>query len=496
MMTRIFLFLPALWLIFLFSFASPVAAQDSVDTKGSAETAAPVALNASDKQQLQSLVSTLENETSRAAFLSNLKTLLSQSPVVESGAEASSASASTPVLDAPITEAIGVRDQVEGAVSSYEKFLEKHNLSSSIVHQIAGTLITLILGLGIYMAIRTITFHILKRINALAETIGLRLTRFGFYTMVIQGFLKALVIGLTIYTLGKIWSIHMIDSIFESESMRSFIGMAVTILLVGILSALVWDAIGLYLSYMLKQADDRNQTRVKTLLPIVRNIILSVFAVLFGLVLMSEIGINVTPLLAGAGVIGVAIGFGAQTMVKDFLTGFTIVLEDLVRVGDVVALGGCNGVVEKITLRKVQLRDVAGIVYTIPFSEITTIQNMTKDFSFYVMDISVAYKENTDRVIDVLRQVDEDLRQDPNFGGHILDQLEVLGVDRFMESAVIIKARIKTVPMKQWMVGREYNRRMKLAFDREGIEIPFPQRTVTVVSAQPLPDVEKAAIPG
>lgn len=491
MMTRAFLILPALWLIALFSFSPVALAQEAAASKPATETAAPVALNVSDKQQLQSLVTTLENETSRAEFLSNLKTLLNQSPTTEAGA-----ATTAPVLEAPLTEAIGVRDHVEGAVSSYEKFLEKHNLSSSIVHQFIGTLITLILGLGIFLAIRTITFRILKRINVLAETIGLRLSRFGFYTQVVQGFLKVIVVGLTSYTLGKIWAIKWIDLIFESDAMRAFIGMAVTVLLVGILSALVWDVIGLYLSYMLKQADDRNQTRVKTLLPIVRNIVLSVFAVLFGLVLLSEVGINVTPLLAGAGVIGVAFGFGAQTMVKDFLTGFTIVLEDLIRVGDVVTLGGCNGVVEKITLRKVQLRDVAGIVYTIPFSEITTIQNMTKDFSFYVMDIGVAYKEDTDRVIDVLRQVDEDLRQDPVYSGHILESLEILGVDRFEDSAVIIKARIKTEPIKKWMVGREFNRRMKQAFDRAGIEIPFPQRTVTVVSAQSPFDGDKSAIPG
>lgn len=491
MITRIFLLVPAICMIALFSFSSVVLAQDAGSaTNPNAQTEALPELKPAEKQNLQNLVTTLENETSRAEFLSNLKTLLNQAPTT------TAADAVPAVLDEPLTEAIGVRDHVEGAVSSYEKFLEKHSLSSSVVHQVIGTFVTLIFGLGLYMAIRTITLAILKKINALAEKIGLRLSRFGFYTMVIQGFLKVVVVGLTVYTLGKIWSFKWIDSVFESEAMRAFIGMAVTILLVGILSALVWDAIGLYLSYMLKQADDRNQTRVKTLLPIVRNIILSVFAVLFGLVLMSEIGINVTPLLAGAGVIGVAVGFGAQTMVKDFLTGFTIVLEDIVRVGDVVALGGCNGVVEKITLRKVQLRDVSGTVFTIPFSEITTIQNMTKDFSFYVMDISVAYKENTDRVIEVLRRVDEDLRQDPNYGGHMLDALEVLGVDRFLESAVIIKARIKTVPSKQWMIGREFNRRMKIAFDLNGIEIPFPQRTVTVVSAQQLPEPDKAAIAG
>ncbi len=423
------------------------------------------------KKDVAHLIDTLENDESRARFISDLKLLVKQDQKQEDAE----------MVIEPLTEAIGVRDGVSSIVKDYEKFLNKNNLSSSLVHQLVGSAIVLLVASGFFLGVRKMSRKILRLVENISKKVGLRLTRFNVYTNILQTILKFMIAGMAVYTLGKIWSIKFIDAIFESEQMRTFLGTVFTVVFVAFFAALFWEAVGLYLSYIFKKADDRNQTRVKTLLPIIRNVVLIVFAVMFGLVLLSEIGINVTPLLAGAGVIGVAFGFGAQTMVKDFLSGFTIVLEDLVRVGDVATLGGCTGVIERITLRKVQLRDLAGIVYTIPFSEITTIQNLTKDYSYYVMDIGVTYNVDTDRVVEVLKEVDEDLRKDSEYGPLILEPLEILGVDQFADSAVVIKARIKTPPIRQWYVGREFNRRMKHAFDRAGIEIPFPQRTVTVL---------------
>jgi small conductance mechanosensitive channel len=278
----------------------------------------------------------------------------------------------------------------------------------------------------------------------------------------------------------KIWRVEFVNHIFESDTLQSFLSTALTVLLVIFLAALFWETISLYLSYALRKADSNNQTRTKTLLPILRNIFFAIFGGLFGLVLLSELGVNVTPLLAGAGVLGIAIGFGAQSIVKDFLTGFMIVLEDLVRVGDVVNLGGYSGVVEKITLRKIQLRDVAGAVFTIPYSEITVIQNLTKDFSYYVLDLSVPYDQSIDDVIRIMNEVDESLRKDDIFSFMILEPIEIFGVDKFAESAMVIKARIKTAPLRQWRIGREFNKRLKMAFDAAGIRMPLPQRVVHV----------------
>ncbi|HEY3486919.1 MAG TPA: mechanosensitive ion channel domain-containing protein, partial [Gammaproteobacteria bacterium] len=218
--------------------------------------------------------------------------------------------------------------------------------------------------------------------------------------------------------------------------------------------------------------------RLRTLLPIARNFLLLILICLFALVILSEVGVDIMPLLAGAGIFGIAIGFGAQTFVKDLLTGFTIIFEDLVQVGDVIRVADRTGLVERITIRKIQLRDLNGIVYTVPFSEINTIENWTKDYSYYVLDIGIAYREDPDKVIACLKEIDESMRADDHYKRLILAPIEILGVDSFAENSIIIKARIKTLPIKQWDVGREFNRRMKRQFDEKGIEMPFPHQVV------------------
>ena len=192
------------------------------------------------------------------------------------------------------------------------------------------------------------------------------------------------------------------------------------------------------------------------------------------LMILEEFGVNITPLLTAAGIGGLAVGFGAQNLVRDVISGFVLILEDQIHVGDVVKIDDTSGLVESVKLRTVVLRDLSGTVHIIPNGSITTLSNMSKEFSYSVMDVGVAYKEDTDTVVDVLRDVGADIQSDKDFGQHILDELEVLGVDDFADSAVTIKIRIKTRPLKQWMVGRELRRRIKKAFDTAGIEIPFP----------------------
>lgn len=194
--------------------------------------------------------------------------------------------------------------------------------------------------------------------------------------------------------------------------------------------------------------------------------------------LLSELGVPVAPILTAAGVVGLAVGFGAQNLVQDFISGFFILLEDQVRVGDVIQIGDKSGLVEKVTLRMVILRDQAGSVHFIRNGKIDVVTNMTKDFSHYVFDISVAYRENVDEVIKVLKCIDEEMRQDAEFKNDILAPLEVLGLDSFGDNAVVIKARTKTKPIQQWRVGREFNRRIKKKFDELNIEMPFPHRTI------------------
>ena len=218
--------------------------------------------------------------------------------------------------------------------------------------------------------------------------------------------------------------------------------------------------------------------RTETLSGIVGNGLNVVVLVIAMMMILEKFGIDIGPVLAGAGVLGLAVGFGAQNLVQDVISGFYILLEDQIRKGDVVVIAGKGGLVEQVSLRMTVLRDLAGNVHYVRNGQIDVVTNMTKEFSMYVFEVGVAYRENTDQVVAVLREVAAELRGDEAYATDILDDLEVLGVDQFADSAVIIKARIKTKPIKQWAIGREFNRRMKQAFDARGIEIPFPHVTV------------------
>jgi small conductance mechanosensitive channel len=198
------------------------------------------------------------------------------------------------------------------------------------------------------------------------------------------------------------------------------------------------------------------------------------------LMILHELRIDITPVLTGAGIAGLAVGFGAQTLVRDIISGFFLILEDQVRVGDVAAINGVGGLVEDIKLRTIVLRDQEGTVHVFPNGAINTLANRSKDFSYYVIDLGISYREDPDRVVRVLKEVGAELQKDPQFSPFILEPIEVLGVDAFADWSVTLKLRIKTVPLKQWDVGRELRKRIRKAFEIHDIEIPFPERVVTV----------------
>jgi small-conductance mechanosensitive channel len=227
-----------------------------------------------------------------------------------------------------------------------------------------------------------------------------------------------------------------------------------------------------------KKLDVEMNKRAQTLGSLI-SYILSIAIIAVAIVMiLDQFGIEIGPIIAAAGIAGLAIGFGAQQLVQDIISGFFILVEDQIRVGDVVDIAGKGGLVESVSLRIVVLRDLSGNVHYVRNSQINIVTNMTKEFSYYIFDIGVAYRENTDEVVEAVKQVDEDMRRDPQFNEDILAPIEILGLDKFADSAVIIKARIKTKPIKQWGVGREFNRRLKKKFDELDIEIPFPHMTV------------------
>ncbi len=226
----------------------------------------------------------------------------------------------------------------------------------------------------------------------------------------------------------------------------------------------------------LKAMEDNK--RIQTLIRLLRQASVVIIALVVLLLALRELGIDITPILASAGIVGLAVGFGAQNLVRDVISGFFIILEDQVRVGDVAIINGTGGGVERIGLRTIVLRDLQGTVHTFPNGTINTLANMTRDWSAYVIDVGVSYDQDIDKVVDIMRAVGAQMRADEHFGPLMLDDVEVFGLDNFADSAQVIKLRLKTLPTKQWDVGREYRRRLKAAFDREGIEIPYPQLVV------------------
>lgn len=216
------------------------------------------------------------------------------------------------------------------------------------------------------------------------------------------------------------------------------------------------------------------QQRVQTVSALVGNVVLVVFVIIGAITTLETVGIPIAPLLASVGVIGLAVSFGAQSLVKDVISGTFMLLEGQFGIGDVVRVGDASGSVERITLRTTTLRDLYGAVHIIPNGEITRVTNLTKAWSKNVLDIGVAYKEDVDRVIEVLRDEGAQFAEDENWGQLLLDPPEVLGIDSFGDSAVVIRMVSRTLPLKQWEVGRELRRRIKKRFDAEGIEIPYP----------------------
>jgi small-conductance mechanosensitive channel len=219
--------------------------------------------------------------------------------------------------------------------------------------------------------------------------------------------------------------------------------------------------------------------RAQTLGRLLQKTLSVVVLAMAALMILAEFGINTAPVLTGAGIVGLAVGFGAQTLVRDIISGFFLILEDQVRVGDVAVVNGTGGLVEAINLRTIVLRDMEGTVHVFPNGEIKTLANKSKDFSYYVVDIGVPFGEDPDEAAAALREIGESMMQDPAYRPNILEPLEIIGVDAFGEGQMMLKARIKTAPLKQWEVGRELRRRIAKEFKARGIEIAVA-RTVMI----------------
>ena len=344
------------------------------------------------------------------------------------------------------------------------------------------TITIVIVGRLIELSLR----RIVSRAFALGHELNARLpgleARANRYLPLLQSAARGVLYALVVLAVLQSWGLDVF-SWFASEAGRFVLGRAIMIVLIVGVAVAAWELISALIERYLSATDadgnavERSQ-RAKTLLPLLRNVFTVVLTVVVAMTVLSELGLNIGPLLAGAGVVGLAVGFGAQTLVKDVITGVFILLEDSISAGDVVEVAGHSGVVESMTIRTIRLRDISGTIHTVPFSDVSSIKNLTRDFSYAFMEIGVAYREDIDSVIAVIEELGAELRADSAFADKILEDIQVLGLERFDDSAVVVRARFKTKPLQQWGVRRAFNLRMKRRFDELGIEIPFPHQTI------------------
>jgi small conductance mechanosensitive channel len=279
-----------------------------------------------------------------------------------------------------------------------------------------------------------------------------------------------------------------VSSFFENIDWHNVMNVGIKILVMMLLAAVFSMVFSVILRRIEKRLVNRgvqegeplteSRKRAQTVMGLVRQAIVVSIWLIAGLIALGQAGVEIGPILAGAGIVGIALGFGAQSLVSDFFAGFFLIMENQVRVGDAARVNGTWGIVEAITFRILVVRDLSGEVHIFPNGSITTLSNLSSEWSAHVFDLGVAYKENTDRVSEVIIEVGNQMRQDEEFGKLIIQDIEIFGVNEFADSAVVIKGRIKTKPQRQWIVGREFNRRIKHAFDAAGIEIPFPHRSL------------------
>ncbi|QFT53642.1 mechanosensitive ion channel family protein [Microbulbifer sp. THAF38] len=416
-------------------------------------------------QEIDQLIQLLQHPERRAALIDNLKELRDTTTDKEN-----------PDL-LKISDVLVVDEIATEVVKDYTKFLSVFGLTANQAGTFLLLGISIVLLLAVVLSNNLLANFMHKKLSPIRRKLSLNSNRFAplFRLQRWLGYFLAAL--LVIYTASELFPATV--GIFVSkDTLIEFAEIALALFSVLAIFVCIWEMINAATEHYFNTHRTSGNARMRTLIPLAKNILLFLLSIMGVLVLLSELDINVVPLLAGAGVFGIAVGFGAQALVKDFLTGFTVLLEDLLQIGDIVKVGGRTGEVTNITLRKVELRALNGTVYTVPFSDISVVDNLTKHFSYYMLEIGVAYRENTDDVIQYLHEVDKEMRESDEYGPLILEPLEVLGVDAFADSSVVIKARTKTKAHEKWYVGREFNRRIKLLFDKKGVEIPFPHQTL------------------
>ncbi len=302
------------------------------------------------------------------------------------------------------------------------------------------------------------------------------------YLPMLRHTIKIVLYLVAVFSIMQAWGLGTLSWLLSPQGVAIVFDFLIIILIIAG-ALLLWEIISVKIEQHLTRereeiACKKGNARLLTLLPLFSNVIRITLVLVAGMSVLAHMGINIAPLLAGAGVIGLAIGFGAQTLVRDVITGAFILMEDSIAVGDWVEAGGHAGTVEHLTIRTLTLRDLTGAVYVIPFGDVTTVKNSNRDYGYALIDAGVAYRENYGEVVQLLQEVADELRQDETWGPDIIGDLEIFGLNNLGDSAVEIRVRLKTSPMRQFSVRRAFLERMKRIFDENGIEIPFPHQTI------------------
>jgi small conductance mechanosensitive channel len=315
--------------------------------------------------------------------------------------------------------------------------------------------------------------------QSITESLPMLETRVnGFFRSVLGTLRLILFIG-TMLTAIQVAGFSNLPIVLTAFFGRDIGAAALSVGVIVLVAFMLWLALASFVDFRLNPDRGMPPTaRETTLLTLLRNAATIALVIITTMISLSELGIDIAPLLASAGVLGLAIGFGAQKLVQDIITGVFIQLENAFNVGDVVTVGGTTGVVERLTIRSVSLRDLQGVFHIIPFSSVDMVSNFMRDFAFHVADIGIAYRENVDEAKEQMLKAFDDLRDIPEHGRVIIGPLEWMGLQALGDSAVVLRARIRTRPGNQWAVGRAYNEAIKKRFDAVGIEIPFPHTTI------------------
>lgn len=354
-----------------------------------------------------------------------------------------------------------------------------HGALPFMVAATGESIVAIVLGIVVASVISRAITAGLRLPDEVRQRLPLLEARLNAFVPGVLQVVRMLVLLGVVLMIARAWGLFDVLSWTASAAGQEVVARAVSAGIILLVAALVWLALSSWIEYRLNPNRTRQPgPRARTLLALLRNAATVVIATVTFMLVLSEIGVNIAPLLAGAGVLGLAVGFGAQKLVQDIITGAFIQFENAINEGEMVTVAGITGTVERLTIRSVGLRDLQGVYHIIPFSSVDAVSNFMRGFGYHVAEIGIAYRENIDEARALMHEAFDELRRDPDLGSAIIEPLDWHGLTEFGDSAVILRARIKTLPGRQWAVGRAYNAIIKRLFDEQGIEIPFPHMTL------------------